>query len=198
LHNLFSSNSAFHYKLSVLISHALAANGSPTLNHLILSLQFYETWLSITPLTGSIAHQPHTLPMAGESKPNARKAGADAGPSSAKKVKVTTAPAEPKSKKTAVRKPANSKAAGKKPYSAEADDTESNEINTAFAWKACADDEDALKRLDIKEEAVIQGLRHANRVASILAPITGSSHENITVGGSETVELQNWLKELGM
>jgi hypothetical protein len=122
--------------------------------------------------------------MAG-TKPNARKAEAEAGPSSTKKVKLGAKQhAVSKTKKPV-------KAATKKADTPEQD-------NTPFAWKACTEDADPLKRLDIKEEAVRRGLRHANRIATILRPITEASSDSDKPSFSGALELQSWLKQLGI
>lgn len=130
--------------------------------------------------------------MTNETGSKVRKAETEAGPASAKKVKVSAKTNNPRKTKSATKNQKASKPAGN-----QADDDHTTSINT-FAWKASANERDALKRIEIKEEAVRQGLRHADRIRSILAPVIESSTGLDNDDNSGWTELKHWATQFGM
>jgi hypothetical protein len=112
--------------------------------------------------------------MVDSSKPLVRKATTAAGPASAKKAKVASQSKIPANKNPTVAS------------------------DTRFAWQAAADDCNAFRRLEIKEEAVRQGFRYADRIRSDLAPIIESSAGSTGNDHSGCTELMNWVTQLGM
>ena len=137
--------------------------------------------------------------MTNKANPKVRKAEAAAGPASSKKAKVGPYVTEPKKKELTSTKTAASRAPNKKPVSNETRTNTSNSQGVApFAWKACANDKEKYRRLEIKEEAVRQGLRHADRVVSAIEPFLRSSSDSTKTDSCATEELQKLSAQLGM
>ena len=120
--------------------------------------------------------------MAESSNPRVRKADTAAGPGPAKKAKVTAKTCEPKTNK-------NSKTTNSHQETAKA---------AAFAWQEAAEESNAFKRLDTKEEAVRHGLQCAERIRCLLDPIVESLPVAMKNGASTAKELVNWAARLGM
>jgi GTP-binding protein EngB required for normal cell division len=73
---------------------------------------------------------------------------------------------------------------------------------TQFGWKSCAED-NPVRRLEIKEEAVRQGLHHGDKVASVLRQMLNTAQGQTEstepeVAGSSASDVQEWLRQFGM
>jgi hypothetical protein len=68
-----------------------------------------------------------------------------------------------------------------------------NKDHNEFGWKSCADD-DPVVRLQMKEEAVRQGIRQGEKVAAVLREM----HDSAAIQMDSLSQIQNWLKEFGM
>lgn len=69
---------------------------------------------------------------------------------------------------------------------------------TQFGWKSCSD-ESPVMRLEIKEEAVRQGLRHGDKVGSVLRQMLNAAEGQMEVSeaSSSVSDIQGWLKQFG-